>query len=326
VAERIMDPALPGEAKRSNAGRRVAFVPPLKGTSKGAARTHPGLYLFPLPALALYVFFFALPTLQAFQYATTDWNGFSVAYNTVGLGNFTRLATADDLFRNALTNNLKFMLAVVFFQTLLSLALGIFLTKNSRSSTLLRALFFFPTILSSVSVAFIWKFVYDPNFGLANRVLGGVGLDALQSPFLGDPQKAIFFVAVAQVWFHTGQMMVIYIAGLQQIPQDMYESAELDGASRAQVFRFITWPMIAAATAIVIAYTTVQTFRAFDLILGISGNPPSPSLDILSTRVYAAFANSQYGYAAAESVIFMVVIALVTFLQRRAVRLTQAGV
>jgi len=326
VAERIMDPALPSEAKRSNAGRRVPFVPPLKGTSKGAARTHPGLYLFPLPALALYVFFFALPTLQAFQYATTDWNGFSVTYNNVGLGNFTRLATADDLFRNALTNNLKFMLAVVFFQTLLSLALGIFLTKNSRSSTLLRALFFFPTILSSVSVAFIWKFIYDPNFGLANRVLGGVGLDALQSPFLGDPQKAIFFVAVAQVWFHTGQMMVIYIAGLQQIPQDMYESAELDGASRAQVFRFITWPMIASATAIVIAYTTVQTFRAFDLILGISGNPPSPSLDILSTRVYAAFANSQYGYAAAESVIFMVVIALVTFLQRRAVRLTQAGV
>lgn len=285
---------------------------------------HPALYLFPVPALALYIVFFAVPTVQAVQYAITDWDGFSPSYDNVGLSNFTRLITNDDLFRNALTNNLKFMLVVVVCQTVLSLLFAIFLTRNSRSSVLLRALFFFPTILSSVSVAFIWKFVYDPNFGLANSALDAVGLDGLKSPFLGDSAKAIYFLAIAQIWFHTGQMMVIYVAGLQQIPADLYESAELDGAGRWARFRYVTWPMIAPATTIVIAYTTVQSFRAFDLILGISGNPPQPSLDILSTRIYLTFANSQYGYAAAESILFMVLIAVVTLLQRRAVRLTQA--
>ncbi len=325
MSERVLTPALPAGADPDKPPGPSLPPPRPWWRRSGAGRPHPGLFLFVLPALALYVVFFAIPTLQAFQFAVTDWDGFSPDYDNVGLGNFERLATGDDLFRNALTNNLKFMLVVVVLQTLISLGLAVFLTKNSRSSTVLRALFFFPTILSSVSVAFIWKFVYDPNFGLINSGLRGVGLDGLQSAFLGDPQKAIYFVAITQVWFHTGQMMVIYIAGLQQIPQDMYEAADLDGASRGQQFRFITWPLIAPAMAIVIAYTTVQTFRAFDLILGISGNPPARSLDILSTRVYASFANSQYGYAAAESVIFMAVIALVTVLQRRAVRATQAS-
>jgi raffinose/stachyose/melibiose transport system permease protein len=288
-----------------------------------SALTHPALYLFPLPALALYVFFFAIPAVQAVQYAVTDWDGFSADYNVVGIGNLTRAVTDDNLFRNALTNNLKFMLVVVIAQTLLSLLFAMFLTKNTRSSIALRALFFFPTILASVSVAFIWKFIYDPNFGLINQTLDAVGLEGLKSPFLGDDSKAIFFVAVTQVWFHVGQMMVVYVAGLQQVPQELYESARVDGATRWHEFRYVTWPMIAPATAIVLAYTMIQAFKAFDLILGLGGNPPRASLDILSTRIYTTFANSQFGYAAAESILFMIVILAVTWLQRRAVRLTQ---
>jgi len=293
---------------------------------RGDRRVPLSLYLFPLPALVLYVIFFVLPTLQAVQYAITDWDGFSPDFQVVGAENFTNIVTNDTLFRTALTNNLKFMLVVVIFQTFFALLLALFLVKNTRSSVLLRALFFFPTILSSVSVAFIWKFVYDPNFGLGNRVLGAVGLDRLQTAYLGDPGKAIYFVAVTQVWFHAGQMMIIYVAGLQNVPQELYESADMDGVTRWQRFRYITWPMIAPATAVVIAYTTIQSFRAFDLILGLGGNPPSGSLDILSTRIYTTFANSQFGYAAAESLVFMAIIALVTFLQRRTVKLTQRGV
>lgn len=284
---------------------------------------HPALYLFPLPALVLYVVFFAIPTVQAVRYAVTDWDGYSAEYNEVGIDNFVQLAGGDDLFANALTNSVKFMLVVVVLQTIFSLVLATLLVRNSRSSTLLRALFFLPTILSSISVAFIWKFVYDPNFGLANQALGAVGLEALQSSFLGDDRKAIFFLALTQVWFHTGQMMVIFIAGLQQIPGEFYEAAELDGASRWQRFRHVTWPMVAPATAIVIAYTTIQSFKAFDLVLGLGGNPPKGSLDILATRIYTSFANAEFGYAAAESLVFMALIALVTWLQRRTVKLTQ---
>ncbi len=280
----------------------------------------PALWLFPLPALVLYVAFFVIPTIQGVVYSVTDWDGFSPTAQFVGLDNFATIFTTDDLFRNALGNNLKFMLVVVVFQTIFSLALGVYLTKNTKSSVVLRSVFFFPTILSSVSVAFIWRFVYDPNFGLVNTVLDAVGLDRFQSAFLGNDNQAIYWVAITQVWFHVGQMMIIYIAGLQQIPQELYESAEIDGASRWQQFRYITLPMVAPATAIVMAYTTVQSFKAFDLILGLGGNPPKGSLDILSTRIYAGFANSQFGYAAAESLVFMALIAAITWLQRRAVK------
>jgi raffinose/stachyose/melibiose transport system permease protein len=305
-------------AATAAAGRR----PPRRG--RRSPLTSPAFYLFPLPALVLYVLFFAVPTLQAVQYALTNWDGFSTTYDNVGLDNFKRIASGDDLFRNAVSNSLKFMFVVVILQTLFALVLAVLLVKNTRGSVLLRALYFLPTILSSVSVAFIWKFMYDPNFGLINQVLDGVGLDGLNSAFLGDASKAIFWVAATQVWFHVGQMMVIFIAGLQQIPRELYEAAEVDGASRWRQFRHVTWPLVAPATAIVMAYTTIQSFKAFDLIIGLGGNPPRPALDILSTRIYGSFFNSEFGYAAAESVVFMIVIGAITWLQRRVVRSVQA--
>jgi raffinose/stachyose/melibiose transport system permease protein len=299
------------------APRPTESAPPARRRRRRAPRA---LYLFALPASVVYGAFFVLPALQGLRYAVTDWDGFSPTFNEVGLRNLTDVLTADDLFRNALGNNLKFMLVVVIGQTALSLLLAVLLAARSRSSTLLRGLFFLPTILSSVSVAFIWQFVYDPNFGLANTVLSAVGLDEVRPAYLAGAGTAIFWVAVSQIWFHAGQMMVIYIAGINQIPAELYDAAKTDGAGRWQQFRFVTWPMVAPATALVVAYTTIQSFKAFDLILGLAGNPPRAALDILSTRIYTTFANSQLGYAAAESIIFMAVIALVTWLQNRAAR------
>lgn len=305
------DSAGPGRRRR-----RAATAPPLS------------IYLFPLPALAVFAFFFVVPTLQAFQYAVTDWNGYSSDFNWVGLDNFTRVLTGDSLFRNALFNNLRFLLVVLVVQTWMSLILALALLRNTRLHVALRALFFFPTILSSVSVAFVWKFIYDPSYGLGNSILSAVsavsralGIDVdLTASFLGNDSMAIYWVAMAQCWAHIGQLMVIYIAGLQAIPAELYEAAEVDGAGRWQRFWNVTWPQLAAPTGIVMAYTTVQSFKAFDLILGLSGIPPKGSMDILSTRIYTTFANSQYGYAAAESVIFMILIAVVTWLQRRAIK------
>ena len=308
-------------AATPQAQQKSEMLPAAKRRSP--TRSPAALLLFPLPAVALLGVFFAMPTLQAFQYSITDWDGFSASFNYVGLDNFSRALTGDSLFTNALGNNLKFMLVVVIFQTAFALILALLLAKNSRPNVLLRALFFFPTILSSVSVAFIWKFIYDPNFGLANTILGTIGLDELQGSYLGNSDQALYWVAVTQVWFHSGQMMVVFVAGLQGIPRELYEAAEVDGASKWQRFRAITWPMLAPAMTIVVAYTTVQSFKAFDLILGIAGNPPKAALDILSTRIYSTFANSDYGYAAAESLLFMAMIVIVTVLQRRVLKFTQ---
>jgi raffinose/stachyose/melibiose transport system permease protein len=299
-------------------------VPSGRRRGRNPMRAHWALYLFPLPALILTAAFLVLPLLQSFQYAVTNWNGYSASFQYVGLNNFIRAFTNDSLFQNSLFNTLKFTLVVVVVQTGLALLLALLLVRNSRPSVLLRAVFFFPTILSAVAVGFIWQFVYDPTFGLARGLLHSIGLGALSGSYLGNQQTAIYWVALSQVWFHAGQLMVVFIAGLQVIPRELYEAAEMDGAGRWQQFRSITWPMIAPAMTIVVAFTTIQCFKAFDLILGISGSPTPAGLDILSTRIYTTFANSQFGYASAESIIFMIVIALVVFLQRGVLRFTQA--
>jgi raffinose/stachyose/melibiose transport system permease protein len=293
------------------------------GRRRSSRRNDPRLLLFVLPAAVLYLWLVLWPTVQAVQYSLTDWDGLSVAYENLGLANYDRLFGGDTVFAQAFGNSLKFMLAVVIGQTTLSLVLAMALQRNTRTNIALRALYFFPTVLSSVSVAFVWSFVYDPTFGLANSLLSAVGLDGWQQPWLGDQSRAIYYLAVVQIWFHAGQMMVVYIAGLQTIPADLYEAADLDGVTRWQRFRYITWPLVAPATAIVVAYTTIQSFKAFDLIFASTGGGPNHATEILSTLIYnSAFRNFEFGYAAAQSVIFVVLIALVTLLQQRAVALS----
>lgn len=281
------------------------------------------LLAFTVPALALYIIFFILPALQSFQYAITNWDGYSADFDYVGLSNFTRALTNDTLFLNSLTNNLKFWLVVVTLQTLFSLMLAVLLFRGTRGSALLRGVFFFPTILSSVSVAYIWRFMYDPGYGPLARLLGLFGAD---SAFLGNGDIAIYLVALVQVWFHAGQVMTIFIAGLQSVPAELIEAAQVDGAGRWRRFANVTWPLIAPATAIVTAYTTIQSFKAFDLILGLAGNPPRSSMDLMSTRIYTTFANGQFGYAAAEAILFVAMILALTFALRRFLKLTQPGV
>lgn len=289
-------------------------------------RLDPVLLAFLVPAAVVYLWFVLWPTLQAFQYSLTDWDGLSASFDWVGLENYRNLATNDSVFRKAFGNSLKFMLTVVIGQTVLSLALAVALLRSTRISIFLRALFFFPTVLSSVSVAFVWSFVYDPTFGLANRLLAAVGLGSLQQPWLGDQGMAIYYLAIVQIWFHAGQLMVVYIAGLQQIPQDLYDAAALDGAGRRQKFRFVTFPLLQPSTVIVVAYTTIQSFKAFDLIIASTGGGPNHATEILATLIYTtAFRNFEMGYAAAQSVIFMVLIAAITILQRRAVSLASGG-
>jgi raffinose/stachyose/melibiose transport system permease protein len=290
---------------------------------RSSRRVAPALYLFPIPALIIYVTFFIIPTLQTFQYSITNWDGYSAEFDYVGVQNFVRAFTGDSLFTNAFVNNMKFMIVVVVGQTAVALTMAVLLVKNTKVNVFLRALYFFPTILSSVSVGFIWKFVYDPNYGVINGVLGAVGVEG--PGFMGDAAAAIYWLAVTQIWFHAGMMIVIFVAGLQAIPAELYEAAEVDGAGPWRRFTSITWPLIAPAMSIVVAYTTIQSFKAFDVVLSISGNPPSRALDILSTRIYSTFADSQFGYAAAESVLFIIFILITVFVVRRFLRLIQRG-
>jgi raffinose/stachyose/melibiose transport system permease protein len=293
---------------------------------KAIARRRGPLYLFAIPALAIYGFFFVLPTFQALYYSFFNWEGPGTTPAFVDIENYKTKLFDDTTFRNSAWVSLKFMIIVVIFQTLLALGLSLMLTRNSRGTIFLRSLYFFPTILASSAVAFVWNFVYDPSSGLITTVLQKLHI-SYRPALLGSPKTAIVFLAIVQVWFHAGQMMVVFVAGLQQIPKDYIEAAEIDGASRWQRFCSITWPLLGPATGIVVAYTTLQSFRAFDLVYIMTEGGPVNSTRILGFHIYqTAFSSFAYGEAATESVLFMVLIASVTFLQRRVLRLTKSDV
>lgn len=279
------------------------------------------IYLFFLPGLVLYSIFFLYPTVSALFYSFTDWDGLSDAYQFVGLGNYERALTGDTVFRKTVGNNLKFMLMVVIFQTLTALTFAMIVLKNTKANVFLRALYFFPTILSSVSVAFIWSFIYDPSLGILNQILELLGLDFLQQNWLGNSDIAIYSLAITQIWFHAGQMLIIFVAGLQAIPEDLYEVAKIEGASKWQTFRSVTWPLLAPSATIVIAYTTIQSFKAFDLVFAMTGGGPNNSTEIIATYIFdVAFRSYNFGYASSISVLFMIIIAIITFLQFKALR------
>ncbi|MEY2709369.1 MAG: hypothetical protein RL031_242 [Actinomycetota bacterium] len=272
------------------------------------------------PALVLFLAFYLYPALQNLQFATRRWDGITEPEN-VGFRNFTNLLTNDDLFYKTLGNNIEFTFLVVLFQTSLALLFAVYLVKNTKTTIALRTLYFFPTILSSVSVGMIWLFLYDPNFGAINLFFTKVGLPSFALNWLGSESSALYAIAFTQVWFHTGQMMVVYIAGLQQIPKELYEAAEVDGASRWMQFTKITWPMATPTTLVVMAYTTIQSFRAFDLIMVMTNSTAGPNnaTSIFSTLVYFTLFNElRLGYAAAQTIFMVATMLLITWLQRRA--------
>ncbi len=288
-------------------------------------RRYRSLLLFFLPGTALYLLLFVYPSVTGLYYSLTDWDGLSPAYRFVGLDNYAVLAE-HIVFRKSLVNNLKFMLAVVLLQFLVSLLLSLQLSRNSRVNVALRSLYFVPTVISSVAVGFIWTFIYDPTLGLLNSFLEGAGLADLSQNWLGNPSLAIFSLAFVQAWAHIGQMVILFVAGLQSIPAELVEAARLDGATRWTLFRRVTWPLLAPAATIVAAYTTIQSFKAFDLIFTMTGGGPNYATEILSTFIYsAAFTNYTYGLASAASMFFLALICLITFLQFRLLRAERAA-
>lgn len=278
------------------------------------------LLLFFLPGTVLYLLLFLYPSLTGLYYSFTDWDGISPSYRFVGFDQYAKLAE-HIVFRKSLGNNLKFMFTVVILQTIVSLVLALQLWRSSRLNVAFRSLYFIPTIISSVAVGFIWTFIYDPTLGLLNTLLERGGLSGWTQNWLGNIQLAIFSLAFVQAWAHIGQMVILFVAGLQAIPSELLEAARIDGGTRWQVFMRITWPLLAPAAMIVVAYTTIQSFKAFDLIFTMTGGGPAYSTEILSTFIYSsAFSNYSFGLASAASVLFLILISVITYLQFRLLR------
>jgi raffinose/stachyose/melibiose transport system permease protein len=276
-------------------------------------RLHPIFRALSLPGIVALVAFTLVPVVFGFLYAFTDWRGLGDAH-WIGLDNFREIFD-DPTTRGALWHTLIFGFALVVLTNLFGLALALGLNRTLKSRHFLRAIFFLPVILSPLAVSFIWQYILDPS-GPVNTVLGTVGLSGWQRAWLGDPSWALLAVLLVMVWQQSGLAMVIYLAGLQSIPDDLVEASAVDGASSWMRLRRITLPLLRPAFIIASTLTLIFGLRVFDQILGLTGGGPVGATETLATQVWKqSFADGRFGYGAALSVVLTVIIGTLALAQ-----------
>lgn len=265
---------------------------------------------FVLPGFLLYAVFVLWPYSQSFYVAMTDWGGFSPDKDFVGLANFRKLA-GDDLFWNALKHNAQMLVVLPVATISLALFFAALLSGGDRSvrgSDFYRIVFFFPQVMSAVILGILWGFIFHPSLGLLNGTLGAVGLESLQRPWLGDPDLVLWAIAAVVVWSAVGFYMVLFIAGMQSIPHDLYEAATLDGASRWSSFWGITLPLLRDHLQVALVFVGIGALDLFALVQVMAeGGGPSRAADVIARYMYdSAFKQSNFGYATAIGVVLLI--------------------
>jgi ABC-type sugar transport system permease subunit len=281
-------------------------------------RTRIWAAIFLTVPLAIYLTFVIVPLLSSFFYSFTDWNGFNPEFSYVGMENFERMFT-DRLFTNAIKNTLIWTAAAVILPTVGGLALALALHNLGMIAQLYKSLFYLPICLSLAVIGQVWIWVYQPDWGLLNNFLGGVGLEALQQPWLAKPDSALIAVIVAWAWQQTSLAMVIFLAGLTAVPPELLEASEIDGANYVQrVFR-VTIPLLAPSSVVVIALAVINSLKSFDIVYVMTRGGPFNSSDNLAMFMYnESFQKYRMGYGSAISVVlFMITLVVIVIYFRQ---------
>jgi raffinose/stachyose/melibiose transport system permease protein len=259
-------------------------------------------WLFMLPALLIYLGFLVYPVVSSLALSLLRWDGLSADRAFVGLGNYQEILFNDPVARIALRNNIVWMVATVLIPTALGLLLAVALNQKLPGRNFFRSAIYAPGVLPLVAVGLIWSWLYNPTFGLVNQVLEWVGLGRFASGWLGSPETALGAVIVTGIWQRTGFPMLLYLAGLQAIPNEQYEAARIDGAGRWETFRAITLPWLRPMHVIVVALGVIEAVKVFDLIYSMTNGGPAWSTQTLATWMYFnmfQYFNIGYGSALA---------------------------
>lgn len=280
-------------------------------------------YAFLLPALLLFAFIVAYPLVWALWLSLQDWS-FLGRKAWVGAGNYVRLAR-DPLFWKSLGLSLKWTAGVVPAVILIALPVALFLNAGwMRLRPLYRTVYFLPVVTNIVAVAFVWRWMFDPQFGIVNAILGGFGLG--RPGWLADPAWALYAMMTVAVWKQIGQAMVLFLAGLQTIPQDFVDAARIDGANPWRVFWGVTLPLLNPTMLFVVVILVINAFRVFTIPYvmsagGLQMRTPGGPAD--STRVFVlhiydwGFRQFAMGYASANAFVLMLLIIAVTLVQMK---------
>ncbi len=278
------------------------------------------LAVFLGPALAAIGLFFFIPVLAAFVMSFTDFDIYSLGdlryARFVGLRNYLQLFE-DPLFWKALWNTLYFLVAGGPLSIAVSLGAAVLLqSKLVRYQSFFRFVYFAPVVTTLVAVAIVWRFIYHPRFGVLNFFLSFLGVDMID--WLGDPQWAMPAIIILAVWKNFGYNMIIFIAGLQNIPASLYEAASIDGAGTWQRFTKITLPMLAPTTAFITIITMIGYFQLFaEPYVMTQGGPLNSTLSIVLLMYQQGFRWWNMGYSAAIAFVLFAFILLASIVQTR---------
>lgn len=269
-------------------------------------------YLFLLPTLAGLLLFSLGPVVAGFLISFTNWN-ILLPPKWVGLDNYQALAL-QDLPHKVLRNTLYYTLFNVPLNMALALAAALLLNLRLRWVSFYRAVYFLPVVSSTVAASLIWGWLYSPNFGPINYALGLIGVDG--PAWLGSTTWAMPAVILMSVWKGFGTNMLIFLAGLQGIPQEMHEAAMIDGANRWQRFWRVTWPLLTPTTFFVLVISCIVSFQVFEQVFVMTDGGPAYATTVLGLFIYLnAFRYNNMGYAAAAAYILFALILAITLMQ-----------
>jgi len=280
--------------------------------NKGKDNLSAVLFLF--PTLIVFCTFILFPVIFSFYLSFQKWNSFTWTGSFIGLDNYLRMFS-DEEFLLVLKNTFIYTLGTVPLNMIVSLLIAYGLNKKLVGKKFLRTLFFTPVVVSPVAAALIWRWLYDPNFGLVNYTLGIFGFGAVN--WLNDPSAAMFALIGMGVWKTFGVNMVLFAAGLNAIPESYYEAATIDGANAWSKFWHITVPLLSPTTFFIMVMSMIGSFQVFDIVYVLTSGGPLNSTKVLTFYIYEyAFKFSgEMGYASAVSYLMFAILFVFTMLQ-----------
>jgi raffinose/stachyose/melibiose transport system permease protein len=260
------------------------------------------------PALIIYCLFAVYPMVNVVVLSFLRWNGLTTTSQFVGLDNYVQVFTQDPVFWTAARNTILWTAMSVIFPPSIGFLLALALNQNIPGRAPLRALFYMPVIIAPIAVATMWRWMYDPFFGLFNAALTGLGLDGLIQDWLGDRNVALYSMFVASVWQTVGFSLVLFLAGLQSVSPTLIEASRVDGASRFQIFRYVTLPALRPSITIVLILSIINSLKAFDIVYGMTQGGPAQSTQMLALWAFTqAMQLGDFGRGAAISVVLLLV-------------------
>lgn len=288
----------------------------IKKINKDIIKKNLSSFSFVVPAIILLTTFLIIPFILSFYYSFTNYNILKPkSIDFIGLDNFKRLLT-DEVFIKSIVNTFKFAIMVVPIQLSLALGLALLVNKKMRGIQIFRLAFFAPTVLSLVVISILWIYIYNPNNGLLNAMLEMVGIS--RQPFLTSPKQAMYCIVFLSAWQGAGFQMMIFLAGLKEIPVYLYESAEIDGASRFMKFIHITLPGLKNISVFLFLTITLSAFQLLvQPMMMTQGGPLNSTVTIVYQIYQYGYKYRSMGYGSAMAIVFTFMVLIIAFVQRK---------